>query len=151
MTKKAKTAAKTNEGPLPAAIKESAQQIWSAGVGAITRAHQQSNRVFDALVREGESLRENIHKKTRNAPSVTDVTSRATDTWDKLEQVFEKRVERALATLGVPTRSELADLNKRLDALTKLVRQQSGAATGAATKSSTTAAPRKSAARKTAI
>lgn len=119
--------AKVAEGQIPSAIKESAQQIWSASVDAINRAQQGSNRVFETLVREGEALRENIHKKTRKATSVSDVTSRATDTWDRLEQVFETRVARALATLGVPTRSDIQALNKRIDELTKLVRQQSGA------------------------
>ena len=70
MTKKSNTisnvakVAKVAEGQIPSAIKESAQQIWSASVDAISRAQQGSNRVFEALVREGEALRENIHKKT---------------------------------------------------------------------------------------
>ncbi|MBK6636685.1 MAG: phasin family protein [Rhodocyclaceae bacterium] len=148
MTKKSNTisnvakVAKVAEGQIPSAIKESAQQIWSASVDAISRAQQGSNRVFEALVREGEALRENIHKKTRKATSVSDVTARATDTWDRLEQVFESRVARALATLGVPNRGDLQALNKRIDDLTKLVRQQAGSESARKTPLSTPAVPK---------
>lgn len=138
VVRKVKT--KTAEGPIPAVIKESAQQIWSASVDALSRAQQGGNRMFETLVREGEALRDNLHQKTMKATGVTEVTARATDTWDKLEQVFEARVARALARLGVPTRNDLAEMDKRIDALTKLVRQEKSA----------TAAPRKSAARKPA-
>ena len=33
--------------------------------------------------------------------------SRPTRTWDKLEKVFEDRVERALTRLGVPTNKDI--------------------------------------------
>ena len=144
MSKKVKPTAKVTDAPLPAAIKESAQQIWSVGVDAITRAQQQSNRVFEAIVREGEFLRDNLQKKTRGAAgaSVSEVTARATDTWDKLEQVFEKRVARALATLGVPTRCELAALNEQVEALTRIVRHgRGGAAVSTVKKASAKARP----------
>ena len=130
MNKKARKQAAA-ERVLPEQIKESAQQLWHAGKGAITRAHQEGNRVFEALVREGETIRNSLKTRTRGVAeaSVGDVTARATDTWDKLEQVFEKRVARALGSLGVPTRGELAALNKRLDALNAAVAKLSGNAT----------------------
>jgi poly(hydroxyalkanoate) granule-associated protein len=110
------------ELPLPTHIKESAQQLWTAGVGAINKAQAEGNRVFEALLREGDSIRENLQKRTRGAAGgMTEVTSRATDTWDRIEQVFEKRVERALGTLGVPSSSDLERLSARIDALTRMV------------------------------
>lgn len=142
------------ERVLPEQIKESAQQLWDAGRGAITRAHQEGNRVFEALVREGESIRATIKSKTRSVADVGDVATRATDTWDRIEQVFEKRVARALATLGVPTRAELTQLNRRLDAVDLAIGKLSGKpaakpAAGAATptrKAAAKAAPKAAAA-----
>lgn len=125
MAKKARKQAVV-ERVLPDQIKESAQQLWDAGRGAITRAHQEGNRVFEALVREGESIRATLKSKTRGVAEVGDVASRATDTWDRIEQVFEKRVARAMATLGVPTRAELAQLNRRLDALESALGRMGG-------------------------
>ncbi len=60
---------------------------------------------------------------------VTDVTSKlgkvagefskqANGTWDKLEGVFEQRVERALSRLGVPSNKEIGTLTKRVEELT---------------------------------
>ena len=42
-------------------------------------------------------------------------------TWDKLEQVFEDRVARALSKLGVHTQNDVARLAERVDALAEAV------------------------------
>ena len=112
MVKKAKAAADDN---LAATIRESAQQIWLAGLGAFAKAQQEGNKVFDALVRQGES----IQAKTRKVAEekVTEMAAKATGTWDKLEQVFEKRVAKALNSLGVPTKAEIDALTKRVSQL----------------------------------
>jgi poly(hydroxyalkanoate) granule-associated protein len=63
---------------------------------------------------------------------VNDVTARVTKvaaglqkqangTWDKLETVFEARVERALTRLGVPTNKEITALTRRVEDLTRSV------------------------------
>ena len=44
-------------------VKESAQQIWLAGMGAFAKAQAEGTQVFDALVKEGISLQ----KKTQGA------------------------------------------------------------------------------------
>lgn len=106
---------------------ESAQQIWMAGVGAFTRAQGEGSKMFEALVAEGMTIEKTTRKlATGKVDAVRDavedrvgvVRERATDTWDRLEKVFEERVQRALNRLGVPGREELADLSDRVDALT---------------------------------
>ena len=42
-------------------------------------------------------------------------------TWDKLEQVFEDRVARALSKLGVYTQNDVERLAERVDALSEAV------------------------------
>ena len=44
-------------------------------------------------------------------------------TWDKLEQVFEDRVARALSKLGVHTQSDVERLAERVDALSEAVNE----------------------------
>jgi poly(hydroxyalkanoate) granule-associated protein len=106
---------------------ESAQQIWMAGVGAFTRAQGEGSKLFEALVKEGMNIEQHTRKlATGKVDAVRDavedrvgvVRERATDTWDRLEKVFEERVQRALNRLGVPGREELSDLVGRVDALT---------------------------------
>lgn len=130
---RSKPAARNNAGELQAraehlsrSLVESAQQIWMAGVGAFTRAQGEGSKLFEALVNEGM----NIEKTTRKlaggrVEAVRDamegrvgaVRGRASDTWDRLEKVFEDRVQRALNRLGVPGRDDIAELTARVDAL----------------------------------
>lgn len=125
MVKKLKALADAKQdGNLSDAIRESAQQIWTAGLGAFAKAQQGGNKVFEALMREGES----IQMKTRRVAEdkVTEMAARATGTWDKLEQVFENRVARALNSLGVPTQKDIETLTRRVAELTAQVEKLTG-------------------------
>jgi poly(hydroxyalkanoate) granule-associated protein len=144
-------AASQSDSQLAAAIKDSAQQIWLAGVGAFSKAQQEGNKVFETLAREGNSIQKRTMRVTED--KVNEVTSRigrfagrfqhqANDTWDRLEGVFEERVERALKRLGVPTHKEITELTHRVEKLTASVNKLSGAP------AKKKAAPRKRAARK---
>lgn len=121
------------------AVRESAQEIWQAGLGAFAKAQQEGTKLFEALVKEGEGL----SKKTRSVAEgkISEVTGNvskaatqfsskaqasATDAWDKLEQVFEDRVARALNRLGVPTQRDVQSLAKRVEELTASVNALSG-------------------------
>lgn len=132
MVKKLKAMADKSRGEsqLAAAVKESAQEIWLAGLGAFSKAQEEGQKVFKALVREGSSLQHRTMKVTEDR--VNNVTSTVTKvaaglqrqaggTWDKLESVFEARVERALTRLGVPTNKEINALTSRVEELTRSV------------------------------
>jgi poly(hydroxyalkanoate) granule-associated protein len=133
-------------------VKDSAQQIWQAGLGAFTRAQAEGSKAFEALVKEGV----NIQRKTQAAAEerlseatdkmasmASELSSKATGQWDKLETIFEARVSKALNKLGVPSAQEVNALVARIDELTRAV-QALSAKVGPAP-----AAPRKVAARKT--
>lgn len=115
---------------------ESAQQVWLAGVGAFARAQAEGNKLFETLVKEGAGLEQTARRfaggradVVRDAveSKVGQARERASDTWDRLEKVFEDRVQRALVKLGVPGRDDLADLADRVDILTTELRRQGGA------------------------
>lgn len=135
---------------------ESAQQIWMAGLGAFSRAQDQGSKLFDALIREGQTIESKTrHFATGKADGVRDkventvsnVKERAADTWDRLEKVFEERVSRALTRLGVPGREEMQALVERVEQLNRSVRQQQG---DSAAMRKPEAAPRSTAAKKRA-
>lgn len=130
-------------------ISESAQQIWLAGVGAFGRAQSEGTRLFEGLVKEGLSLESSVRHlaggradKMREAVEtrVDQARERAADTWDKLEKVFEQRVQTALARLNVPGRDDLEALTKRVDTLNAELRSLRGKP---AAKKAAKAAPRK--------
>lgn len=125
MAKKLKTlAGGGNEKQLAQTIKDSAYQIWLAGLGAFAKAQEEGGKVFEALVKEGES----VQKRTKRVAedTVAEARKAATGTWDKLESVFEERVARALHSLNVPTRKDIDALTARVHDLTSATKKLSG-------------------------
>jgi len=115
---------------LAQAVLDSSHQIWLAGLGAFAKAQQGGAKVFETLVKQGEGL----EAKTRSAASQTAEAARdaakakakemqtiAGGTWDKLEEVFEKRVARALGRLGVYSAADVQKLTERVDELSERV------------------------------
>ena len=123
--------------PLSGAIKDSAQQIWLAGLGAFSKAQEEGGKAFESLVKEGLSIQrktqavaeERISEATNKVSSMaTDISSKASGQWDKLESIFEERVAKALNKLGVPSARDVDALIKRIDALNQHVQQLAGKA-----------------------
>jgi poly(hydroxyalkanoate) granule-associated protein len=115
---------------LSGTVKDSAQQIWLAGLGAFAKAQEEGSKVFDALVKEGMSIQrktqaaaeEKISEATnRMASMATDLSSKASGQWNKMEGIFEERVSRALNKLGVPSAKDIDALIARIDELNRNV------------------------------
>jgi poly(hydroxyalkanoate) granule-associated protein len=115
-----------NAKQLAADYKESSQQIWQAGLGAFAKAQAEGTKVFDALVKEGKRLQEKTQGTAQE--QFADVTakasalkaeflSKATGQIGKLEGIFEERVAKALKQMGIPTKHDIAELHKKIDAL----------------------------------
>ena len=128
-TAKASTV-KKSPAQLTGTVKDSAQQIWLAGLGAFNKAQSEGNKVFETLVKEGLSLQkktqglaeDKISEVTGKMTAMADtVTAKAGQNWDKLEAIFEARTEKALGKLGVPTAKDVDALVKRVDALAAAV------------------------------
>jgi poly(hydroxyalkanoate) granule-associated protein len=124
MVKKLKELAEDTE--LASAVRSSAQQIWQAGLGAFAKAQEEGGRVFSKLVKEGTEFQKRAEDKVADVSGSVSkladgVGKQASGSWDKLEQVFEERVARALATIGVPMQHDIAALHARIDALSAQV------------------------------
>jgi poly(hydroxyalkanoate) granule-associated protein len=96
-------------------VKEQAQQIWLAGLGA-----------FEKLVSDGITMQRKVHttaeeklaEATQKATQAAHTLSeRATGQWGKLENIFEDRVAKALHSLGLPSAAEMEALHARVAAL----------------------------------
>lgn len=166
MVKKMKSAtgnahAADKSSQLASSVKDSAQQIWLAGMGAFSKAQEEGTKVFEALVKEGMSLQkktqgiaeEKISEVTGKMSAMADtVTSKAGQNWDKLETIFEARTAKALNKLGVPTAKDVDALVQRVDALAAAVAKLSkGAAPKAAAKVPAKAARKAAAPAKTPV
>lgn len=131
-------------------VKDSAQQIWLAGLGAFSKAQEEGSKAFESLVKEGMTIQrktqavaeEKITEATsRVASMASEIGSKAQGQWDKLENLFEDRVAKALAKLGVPSARDLQALSARVDALT----QGQGAKAAKGPSNTRTAPPRSTA------
>ena len=127
-------AAKVNEALAGGSVKDSAQQIWQAGLGAFTRAQAEGSKAFEALVKEGVSMQrktqaaaeERINEATAKMSNMaTDISSKASGQWDKLENICEERVAKALNKLGVPSAKDVNALIARIEELNKAVQKLS--------------------------
>ncbi|MGJ7511773.1 phasin family protein [Variovorax sp. GT1P44] len=132
-------------------IKDSAQQIWLAGLGAFAKMQQEGSKAFEALVKDGVG----VQKKTQQAAEETlaqaqarmagfasEFGTKAAGGWGKLENIFEDRVARALEKLGMPSAQEVAALQARVEALEAQLKRKDAADAPARP------TPRKAAARK---
>ena len=117
---------------LAGSIKDSAQQIWQAGLGAIAKAQAEGTKALESLVKEGTSMQrktqaaaeEKISEATSRMTAMAgDISNKASGQWDKLENIFEDRVAKALNKLGVPSAKDVNALIARIDELNASVRQ----------------------------
>ena len=127
-----KSADKASTSHLAGAVKESAQQIWLAGLGAFSKAQEGGSKVFESLMKEGLSMQRKTQAvaeeklseaNSKMANMAGDIQSRAGQQWDKLENIFEDRVAKALNKLGVPSAKDVDALVARIDELTKTVQK----------------------------
>ena len=90
------------DSALAGSVKDSAQQIWLAGMGAFAKAQADGKQVFEALVKEGATLQKKTqaaaeeHFKevaSRMTSMADDVSANAGKQWGRLESIFEERTQ----------------------------------------------------------
>jgi poly(hydroxyalkanoate) granule-associated protein len=104
---------------LPADVIAAAQKVWFAGLGAVTFAQEEGGKLFASLVAIGEQVEKELRKSVPSpAAAVRGATTGAEDVWRKVQGLFDAQVTATLHRLGVPTKDEIAQLTKRIEALT---------------------------------
>ena len=106
-------------------MKNSAQQIWQAGLGAFAQAQQEGNKVFEALVKDGSKFQETTlqaqakmaEAAAKASAMANDLGQRASGQLDRLESIFEERVAKAMHNMGLPNAQDMAELQARVTAL----------------------------------
>ena len=95
-------------------FKKYTQQIWLAGLGALSRAEEEGNKLFDSLVKVGEELESKTVDFADNA--VGKVTEKAkesvTDTKDKVEKILDTGVNHSLNRIGLVTPKDLQHIEQ---------------------------------------
>ncbi|CDH46325.1 MAG: phasin family protein [Candidatus Competibacteraceae bacterium] len=114
------------EAPLSTNIRESANRIWLAGLGAFAKTQEEGEKLFQTLVKEGEA----VEKRAKEAAEarfeeakgkVVEFRGKANQQFDRLEELFQERVAQVLNRLGVPTQDDIQELSKRVEALNESI------------------------------
>jgi poly(hydroxyalkanoate) granule-associated protein len=153
--KKSAAGAGLFDSALASSVRESAQQIWLAGMGAFAKAQAEGRQRFEALVQEGTNLQkktqaaaeERFNEVTNRMTSMADdAAARAGKQWDRLESIFEERTAKAMKKLGVPSAKDVEELKARIEELSAQVARSARSATRKTAAKSTAA--RKTAAKR---
>ncbi|MCB1049884.1 MAG: phasin family protein [Acidobacteria bacterium] len=103
-------------------IKESAQKIWLAGLGALAIAEEEGSKIFKTLVEKGETFESTAREKMTNVKSkVNESKAKVEEKVDKMEEMVNKNVSSVLGKMGVPTRDEINQLTKKVEELMGLI------------------------------
>ena len=129
--KKTAPKAKSQKANVAENIMGSANEIWLAGLGAFAKAQEEGVKIFNKLVDEGKGVEKIIKKTSETATkevksTVGKVKGKATQSWDKLENIFESRVEKAIKKLDIPTSKEITALLDKVESLAKEVSKLTG-------------------------
>ncbi len=112
-------------------VRESAHKIWLAGLGALATAEEEGNKLFKNLVKKGETFESRGKKRLEKVlgrfdeakGKIEDAKGKAESAWEKIGGSFDDKVADTLKRLGVPSRSEIKKLTKRVEELTVKVDQ----------------------------
>ena len=117
-----KKAAKKKAKELQQDMAESAHKIWLAGLGAMAVAEEEGSKWFRSLVKKGEDV-EGRGKETveRAKGTVAGVRTVAESYWETFERTVDDQMTAVIHRIGVPTKSEIEDLTKKVEELTQSV------------------------------
>jgi poly(hydroxyalkanoate) granule-associated protein len=107
-------------------VKDNAQHIWLAGLGALATAGEEGNRVFEDLVEKGAKLEKTGRARLEKVLSKAQGRARslrgdAENAMGRVSAPIDAGVSTALNKLGIPTRKEILALTRRVEELTRTV------------------------------
>jgi len=105
-------------------VVQSAQKIWLAGIGAMATAEEEGSKLFNSLVKKGESYEVRGKQRVDEVKArVEEVVGKAEGSFEKLGDALDEKVADAIQRLGVPSRNEITKLTKSVEELTVKVDQ----------------------------
>jgi poly(hydroxyalkanoate) granule-associated protein len=105
----------------------SAHRVWLAGLGAMAMAEQESNKLFKALVERGETVEVRGKETVEKAKgTVTGMKTVAESYWETFERTLDDQVTAVIHRVGVPTKSEIKELTKKVEQLTASIEKLRG-------------------------
>ena len=105
------------------------RDIWLAGLGAFSKARDESGELFNKLIESGEKYEDKYKQLVDDSSEsamkkVSKLFDKIPNPSDKIEDVFDSRVAKALKRLGVmPTVNALQSLAEQVENLNALIEE----------------------------
>ena len=117
--KEKQTQGTTGDKRIHEELRESAQRIWLAGLGAMAAAEEEGSKIFSSLVERGEKWEREGKERAEKARARTwdKARSKVDETVSDVERRIDERMTETLHRFGVPTRDEIRDLSRRVEEL----------------------------------
>ncbi len=97
---------------MEADVRESARRVWLAGLGAFALAQEGAGKLFETLVKRGKDA------ESAGTGMLKDARGKVEDAWKKVGKEMDGQVVAVLHRVGVPSREDIATLNRRVEDLT---------------------------------
>lgn len=96
-------------------IRESAERIWLAGLGALAVTEEQGTKLFKSLVKKGEGFERQT--RSRLDEQIAGVRNARSLAMRRIEGGVESTMTGMLHRFGIPTRREINTLSRRVELL----------------------------------
>ncbi|EDY87488.1 poly(hydroxyalkanoate) granule-associated protein [gamma proteobacterium HTCC5015] len=116
-------------------IQDSANNVLQAGLGSLAKQQEETGKVFEALVKQGQDIEDRARSVVKQQIRTTEdriegvrkvaqervdaVRGRATVSIDRVESAIQEGVSQAIENIGMITNEQIAKLNRRIDELEK--------------------------------
>lgn len=126
-----------SDADLAKRIQDSANNVLQVGLGAIAKQQEDTTKVFDALVKQGQDIEMRtkgvVKQQLRTAEdrveevkkaaqeTVSAVRGKANISLDKLEGAVQEGVSQAIQNVGLITSEQVGKLTRRIDELEKTI------------------------------
>ena len=103
-------------------LKESAERIWLAGLGALALTEEQGTKLFKSLVKKGEGF----ERQTRTLldKQIATVRHAPSTAIRRIEGGVEQTMTGMMHRFGIPTRREIHTLTRRVELLADSLEKQ---------------------------
>ncbi len=103
-------------------MREVARMFVLATIGAAAIAKDEGAALMDKLIKRGAEVQADVRKTAgqvaeRSKTVASEMAERSKEQSEQAQAMLEKQVENVLGRLNIPSRSDLSELNARIDAL----------------------------------
>jgi len=108
---------------IPENLRESAEKVWLAGLGALSDGQKEGSRLFKTLVEKGKAFEAQVREKTSD--NLGEAKDKVEYSWDRVEDNLKGFVERATKYVE-PVKGQLSKLGEHLEGIAENLAEEMG-------------------------